>query len=159
MIETDPMNGLRQLMAIEQIKQVKTRYFRGVDTNDAALVQDILTDDCVLDYVGCCTDPTTGHDFLPAMNVVVRGSASWSSQGLSSIGIVSVHQGHNCEVTQTSETSARVIWSMTDRLFMPSGAAFRVMTGYGYYDELYEKIGGDWKIKNLSIKRIRVETS
>jgi hypothetical protein len=153
------MNEMERLSAIEEIKQVKARYFRGIDTSDAELVRGILAEDCVLDYIGCCTDPATGRDFLPAMNVVMRGSASWSSEGFAKAGIVSVHQGHNCEVTFTSDSSATVIWSMTDRLFMPPGAPFSQMTGYGYYHETYEKIDGHWKIKTLRESRIRVESA
>lgn len=153
------MNDIERLTAIEEIRQAKACYFRGVDTSDGELVRGILAEDCVLDYRGCCTDPKTGQDFLPAMNVVMRGAASWLSDGLASIGIVSVHQGHNCEITFTSETTADVIWSMTDRLFMPPGAPFSRMTGYGYYHETYEKTGGRWKIKTLRIVRLRVESA
>jgi hypothetical protein len=151
------MNEVEQLQAIEAIRLVKARYFRGVDTSDPDLVRGILAEDCVLDYNGCCTDPATGRDYLPAMNLVVRGRASWSSKGLSSFGIVSVHHGHNGEITLTGATTATAIWPMTDRLYMPPGAAFSVMTGYGYYHETYEKVGGAWKIKSLRIQRIRVE--
>lgn len=153
------MNDWERLSAIEEIKQIKARYFRGVDRSDGALVRSILASDCVLDYNGCCTDPATGRDFLPAMNVVLRGADSWLSDGLSKAGIVSVHQGHNCEVEVTSDTTARATWSMTDRLFMPAGAPYAVMTGYGYYHETYEKIAGMWKLKTLRIERIRVEAS
>lgn len=151
------MTEVKQLKAIEEIRLVKARYFRGVDTADSELVRGILAEDCVLDYMGCCTDPATGRDFLPAMNVVMHGSAGWSSTGLRDAGIVSVHHSHNGEISVTSESAANAIWSMTDRLFMPAGAAFAVMTGYGYYLESYEKIGGVWKIKTLRIQRIRVE--
>lgn len=151
------MNDVEALRAIEEIRLVKARYFRGVDTGDTELVRAILADDCVLDYRGCCTDPTTGRDYFPAMNVVMRGSASWSSTGLTSAGIVSVHHGHAGEVTLTGDTTANAIWPMTDRLFMPDGAAFAVMTGYGYYHETYEKTGGAWKLKTLRIQRIRVQ--
>lgn len=151
------MNDIDRLLAIEEIRQVKSRYFRGVDSADGALVRSILADDCVLDYMGCCTDPTTGYDFLPAMNMVLHGAANWSDAGLSALGIVSTHHGHNGEITLTSDSTATAIWPMTDRLFMPPGKAFSVMTGYGYYHETYEKIGGAWKIKTLRIQRIRVE--
>jgi hypothetical protein len=92
-----------------------------------------------------------------AMNVVMRGNAGWSSTGLRSAGIVSVHHSHNGEIEVTGESTARAIWSMTGRLFMPAGGAYAVMTGYGYYHETYEKIGRAWKIKTLRIERIRVE--
>lgn len=142
------MTDMERLSAIEEIKQVKARYFRGVDSGDAALVRSILADDCVLDFRGCCTDPATGRDFLPAMNIVMRGSTSWSD-GLSKAGIASVHQGHNCEIELTGDTTAHAIWSMTDRLFMPAGGPFTQMTGYGYYHETYEKVGGAWKTRRF----------
>jgi len=153
------MNDIERLTAIAEIKQAKASYFRGVDTSDGDLVRSILAEDCVLDYRGCCTDPKSGRDFLPAMNVVMRGAASWVSDGLARVGIVSVHQGHNCEITFTGETTANVIWSMTDRLFMPPEAPFSCMTGYGHYHETYEKTGGRWKIKTVRIVRLRVEAT
>jgi hypothetical protein len=153
------VDELERLGAIEEIKQAKARYFRGVDTSDAELVRGILAEDCVLDYMGCCTDPATGRDFLPAMNMVMRGVGSWSSEGFAQMGIVSAHHGHNCEITFTSDTTAEVIWSMTDRLFMPAGGPFSQMTGYGFYHETYEKAGGRWKIKTLRIARTRVEAT
>jgi hypothetical protein len=153
------MNDLERLSAIEEIKQAKASYFRGVDTSDAELVRGVLAADCVLDYMGCCTDPKTGRDFLPAMNVVMRGSASWSAEGFAQMGIVSAHHGHNCEISFTSDTTADVIWSMTDRLFMPAGAPFAQMTGYGYYLETYEKSDARWRIKTLRISRTRVEAA
>jgi ketosteroid isomerase-like protein len=152
------MNELESLAVMEAIRQLKARYFRGVDTGDAELVRSVLAEDCVLDYVGCCTDPTTRQDFLPAMNLVMRGRESYR-EGLSSIGIVSVHQGHNVEIEVIGENSAKAIWSMTDRLYMPAGAPYAQMTGYGHYHETYEKAGDGWKIKTLKITRIRVEAS
>jgi SnoaL-like domain len=153
------VTDVEQLKAIEEIRQVKSRYFRGVDTADSELVRGILAEDCILDYMGCCTDPGTGRDFFPAMNIVMRGNATWSSTGLRGMGIVSVHHSHNGEISITGETTASAIWSMTDRLFMPQGKDYAVMTGYGYYHETYEKIDGAWKVKTLRIQRIRVEAS
>lgn len=153
------MNAIERLIAIEEIRQLKARYFRGVDQSDGDLVRSVLAEDCVLDYIGCCVDPATGKDFIPAMNVVLRGRDSWVADGMSKLGIVSVHQGHNFEVEFDSDTSARGIWSMTDRLYFPPGGAFALMTGYGHYIETYEKIGDAWKLKTTRITRIRVEVS
>lgn len=151
------MTDIEELKAIEEIRQVKARYFRGLDTADSELVRGILAKDCVLEYTGCCTDPKSGRDFFPAMNIVVRGSTAWSSSGLAAMGVVSVHHVHNDEISITGEATARAVWSTTDRLFMPAEAEFSVMTGYGYYFETYEKIAGSWKIKTLQIERLRVE--
>ena len=153
------MNDIERLIAIDEIKQVRAKYFRGVDTCDGELVKSILAEDCVLDYNGCCTDPSSGKDFIPAMNVVLRGRDSWLSDGMSKLGIISVHQGHNVEVDFTSDSTANAIWSMTDRLYFPAGSEFSLMTGYGHYIESYEKVDGGWKIKTTHITRIRVEAT
>ena len=151
------MNDIERQSAIEEIRQAKSRYFRGVDTGDGDLVRGVLAEDCVLDYMGCCTDPASGRDFLPSMNIVMCGRDNWVSDGLSKAGIVSVHHGHNGEVELTGDNSARAIWPMTDRLYMPAGAPYACMIGYGYYHETYEKVAGRWKIKTLRIQRLRVE--
>jgi len=153
------MNEVERLSAIEEIKQLKARYFRAVDGQDGALMKTVLAEDCVLDYMGCCTDPKTGVDYFPAMNAVMRGSKIVADglDGLSKSGLVSVHQGHMFEVEFTGETTAKGIWSMTDRLYLPPGAPYAQMTGYGYYHEGYEKSGGAWRIKTIRIARIRVE--
>jgi len=153
------MDRIERLLATNEITQLKARYFRGVDTCDGDLVRGLLAEDCELNFMGCCTDPKTGRDFIPAMNVILRGRSSWRSDGMSSLGIVSVHQGHNFELEFASDTIARGIWSMTDRLYFPSGGAISLMTGYGHYRESYEKIGTSWMLKTTHITRIRVEAS
>ncbi len=91
------------------------------------------------------------------MNVVLHGRSSWRSDGMSSRGIVSVHQGHNFELEFTNNTTAKGIWSMTDRLYFPPGGEFSLMTGYGHYHETYEKVGRSWLLRTTRITRIRVE--
>jgi hypothetical protein len=153
------MQEIERLAATDELRQLKAKYFRGVDGCDGDLVKSILAEDCVLDYIGCCTDPATAKDFIPQMNVVLKGRESWRADGMSSLGIVSVHQGHNFDVKFTSGTEAAGIWSMTDRLWFPPGGAFELMTGYGHYHETYERFADGWKIKTTRITRIRVEVS
>ena len=146
-----------QCAAIEGVRTAKARYFRGVDTSDGELVRSILAEDCVLDYRGCCTDPASGIDHLPAMNLVVRGRASWSDGGLRAAGIVSQHQGFMPDISVTGDASATALWGMTDRLWMPAAAPFRCLTGFGWYHETYTLEDGAWRIKTLRLERIRVE--
>ena len=93
------------------IRLVKARYFRGVDCDDGDLVRSILATDCELDYRGCCTDPATGKDFMPAMNVVMKGRDSWVSGAFRKAGIVSIHQGHQGEI-ELRELSELVLESL-----------------------------------------------
>lgn len=153
------MDEVQRLSAIEAIRQAKARYLRGVDTSDGELVRSILAEECELDYRGCCTDPVTGRDFLPAMNVILSGRDNWLADGLARAGVISVHQGHDADIEIIADNSATSILSFTDRLFMPSGTPFSLLTGYGYYHETYEKSDGSWRIKTLRISRIWVEAA
>jgi len=153
----DRMVEIERLAAIEGIKQVKACYWRGVDVCDGDMVRSVLAEDCELDYHGCCTDPQTGVDHLPAMNVTLRGRDKWMSDGMARLGIVSVHQGHQSEIEITSPDTAIGIWAFTDRMFFPAGGPFSRLTGYGFYHETYVKVGGCWLIRTTRITRIRVE--
>jgi hypothetical protein len=151
------MTELERLAAIEEIKQVKARYFRGADTGGVELMRDCFTEDCVLDYIDCFVDPASGRDFLSTYSHMIRGRANWPTKSLRDVGIVSVHQGHNVEVDFVDDATAKVITSMTDRLYLPAGSPISQVTGYGHYHETYVKIGGRWFIKDLRLTRLRVE--
>jgi hypothetical protein len=153
------MTEAERLAAIEEIRQLKAKYWRGVDNADGALVRSILAEDCVLDYMGCCTDPVSGVDHMPQMNMVMRGRSSWATGNLEEPRLVTVHQGHQSEIEVTGDASATGVWSFTDRFFMPPGSPFSRLTGYGYYHETYEKAGGRWLLKTTRISRLWVETS
>ena len=150
-------NDVERLSAIEEIKQVKAKYLRGVDTGDGDLVRSILAEDCVLDYVGGCTDPSTGIDYLPSTNTVLRDREAWPAGQRVNTGMVSVHHAHTVEIDITSESTASAIWAMTDRLHFPAGADYSIMTGYGRYHETDEKVDGAWKLKTTRLTRLRVE--
>lgn len=147
-----------RLAVIEAIRTVKASYFRGVDTADGDLVRSILAEHCELDYTGCCTDPASGTDHMPAMNMVLRGRHNWYADAFKQAGIVSVHQGHHAEIAVTSETTASAIWAMTDRLFMPPGSPFSQLRGFGFYHDTYVKEPDGWKLQTTRIERLRVET-
>jgi SnoaL-like domain len=151
------MTETERLAAIDAIRQLKAKYWRGVDTGDAALVCSILAADCVLDFRGCCTDPTSGVDFLPEMNIVMQGRDSWQAQALA--GYVTSHQGHQAEIEVTGPDAARAIWTFTDRFFYPPGMKYSRFTGYGYYHETYDKMADGWKLKTTRITRLWVEVT
>jgi len=152
------MTAIERLEAMAAIRQAKARYLRGVDTGDGNLVRSVLAADCVLDYRGCCTDPASGVDYLPQMNIVMRGRDAWATDNLDGPRIVSAHHGHDHDISFADDGSAAMTCAFTDRLYMPPGAPYGVMVGFGYYHETYVREDGGWKISTLRIERIRVET-
>ena len=96
------MTETERLAAIEAIRVLKAKYWRGVDMVDGALVRSILAEDCVLDCMGCCTDPATGIDHMPQMNIIMRGRDSWQTGNLEHPRLITVHHGHQHEIAVTS---------------------------------------------------------
>jgi len=153
------MTNMQHLSAMAEIREIKAKYWRGVDMSDGALVRSILAEDCVLDYMGCCTDPVSGVDHMPEMNMILRGRDAWPMGEITEPRAVTVHQGHQCEIKIASDFTATAIWAFTDRFFMPPGARFSRLTGYGHYHDTYRKHGGRWLLKTTRITRLWVETT
>lgn len=154
------MNDVEQIKAIQEIKQLKARYFRAADTKDMALMATVLADDCELDYSGACKDPMTGIDLLPD---VTEGTIRSRQEAIEAFGnghgVVTVHHGHTCEIELQGPDQASAIWAMTDHLYFSPGAPAETLTGHGHYHETYERVDATWLIKTLRLTRIRVETT
>jgi len=146
--------------AIEQVRLIKARYFRGVDFKDEALLASIFADDVFIDYRGAATDPISGYNISPeATNEPLEGGAHAARVVANSMpGIVSVHHASVPEIEVTGPTTASAIWPMVDRLKFPVGAPFAEIIGYGHYHETYEKIDGSWKLKTMRLTRTRLDT-
>jgi uncharacterized protein (TIGR02246 family) len=132
--------GMSDIDAIEAIKQLKARYFRTMDTKDWAAMRDLFTDDVVVDTSSSGGGVVSGADDFIAFLAPTLQDA------------VTVHHGHMPEITVTSPTTAAGIWSMEDMLRFPDGSELH---GYGHYHETYEKSGGAWRIKTLTLTRLR----
>jgi uncharacterized protein (TIGR02246 family) len=122
---------------IEEIKKLKARYFRGLDTKDWDLYRSVFTDDMVFTYLG------TGD--------VVEGLDAFMDYA-SGLTMTSVHHGHMPEIDLTSPDSATGIWSMEDHVRWDDGFETH---GYGHYFETYEKVEGRWRIKTMKLAYLR----
>ena len=142
------VDALERLIALEDIRAVKARYFRFVDSQDWDGFAAQFAADAVFDI----------SDDLP--DTVVHGAANIADKARTSlVGCQSVHHGHCPEIELLSPTTARAIWAMEDMLrWGDPSAPIRELHGYGHYHETYEKIAGRWVIKTLKLTRMRVDT-
>jgi hypothetical protein len=150
------MNDVDKLLAIEAIRQVKAAYFRCMDTKDWQGLSQLFTAEALFDVRGALEMPKPESEY--AKEPVVTGCAAivdYIRTGLTPL--VSVHHGHLGEVEILSATTARATWPMTDRLYAPEGAPFRVFTGHGYYYETYARERDAWRIATLKLRRLYVE--
>lgn len=162
------MNDIERLVAIEEIKQLKARYFRGMDTKDwdlfrSVFVEDVETDTSEaftpLDCAGRAIEPTRPARAPDPALKIAGIDAFMKAQHRHLDGMSTVHHGHMPEIEILSDTEATGIWAMEDKLRWPEGAGpMRLMHGYGHYREKYRKVDGKWRIASLKLTRLRVDT-
>lgn len=130
------------LVEIEQIKQLKARYCRLLDTKDWTAWRALFTDDFLSDTAESGGKVIEGADhFVAFTRKSLRDQAT-------------VHQVHAPEIELTSATTARGVWALEDVVRFGPGVNLR---GYGHYHETYEKVDGNWFIKSSKLTRLRVD--
>ena len=146
------MEPVERLIATEEIKQLKARYFRCMDTKDWAGFEQVFAADAVMDMSSEMRDQTTRGG-------ITRGAAQIAAMVRTVVGpVVTVHHGHMPEIDITSPTTASAVWAMEDKLRWPEGSSVRAMHGYGHYHETYERTDEGWRIKTITLTRLRVDT-
>ena len=153
------MDTLQKLLAIEEIKKMKARYFRGVDTKNWDLLASTLTEDVVCDYRGATTDPVTGINAAPETTGEPLVGRKFAVDAIKSVlaTVTTVHHGYMPEIEIVDENSATGIWSMSDTLRFPKGGDVEEIAGYGHYYDTYVRINGTWLTKTLRLPRLRVD--
>lgn len=142
--------GSHTFEEVEQIKQLKARYFRLMDQKRWDEWREVFTEDVTAIYHGVPGSRRT--DSLTQLRCNGRADLVGKVSGFLSQGI-SIHHGHMPEIEMTSPTSARGIWAMVDYLRMPQF----ILKGYGHYEEDYVKENGKWKIKTILLTRLHCD--
>ena len=140
----DAVLDLDGLIAIEDIKVLRARYCRLVDTKDWPGFRDLFTDDMVF-VDDAKSRSLEGADAFMAY-VTERHATS-----------VSVHVATNPEIEVTGPESATGIWAQHDYVEVARGNGRMVQRGWGSYHELYRREDGVWKIASVRLKRIHME--
>ncbi|WP_380875023.1 bile-acid 7-alpha-dehydratase [Sphingomonas sp. DBB INV C78] len=146
------MDAIEKLLAIEEIKKLKARYFRCMDTKDWAGLEAVFTEDLHADF-------REGSD-PPFEGAITDGRRPYIEM-LAPIlnGIVTVHHGHMPEIHITSPTTATGIWAMEDKLWVKdrSVVPYGFLHGYGHYHETYRCEADGWKIASVRLTRLRID--
>ena len=139
------MNEIDRLAAIEEIKLLRARFARCMDTKQWVAMHDTISNDCVFDarMEGVVDDLWIGAEDIVAN---IRRTLETA---------VSVHHAHMPEIEITSSTTAKAIWAMQDFLKFPGDLE---LVGSGHYHEGYEKqADGKWRLKTYKLTRLRVD--
>lgn len=131
------------LVEIEQIRQLKARYFHLLDQKRWDEWEDVFCEDARVD---------TTQEGSPLIE-----SRKAFREFLQPIldDVKTVHHGHLSEIALTGADTAEGTWSMEDHLWWPDG---RHLWGTGFYFEQYRKDSdGSWRIREMKLRRIRTE--
>lgn len=150
------VDPLDRLVAIEEIRRLKSRYFQAVDEKSWSTIAELFTDDARVDFGGESRHHVGHHGVTAAANpeawVVIGGPAAAEVIAGAVSEVISVHQGHDPQIQIISLDSAAGRWSMYDRLEYDK----EVMHGYGHYIETYTRDEAGWRFASLTLTRLRV---
>ena len=142
------MDDIERLIAIEDIRRLKARYFRCMDTKDWDGFRDVFAADAEMDMRAEAGEAGLVRG-APEIAAFVRGAVDT---------VVTVHHGHMPEIDVTSPTTATGVWAMEDVLFWPKGrrpdGVEGRVHGYGHYHETYARESVGWRIKSLRLTRL-----
>lgn len=133
---------LQQLSDLEDIKILKHRYFRAIDTNDVTLLASVLAEDVVVDYRG------------GTYRVELRGRddmVTFVSSAINS-GMLAMHHGHMPEITLTGDDNASGIWYLQDIVISVERQDHT--EGSAIYRDEYRRIDGRWQIVRTEYDRV-----
>ncbi|WP_046227900.1 nuclear transport factor 2 family protein [Paenibacillus dauci] len=141
------LSGTDLLLTYEEIRMVKSRYCRLIDTKQWEALKDVFAPDAVADF------STEGNPIpvLEGRDTIVRVFEDLVDPA------VTVHQVHSADIELLSATEARVLSPMEDYVTFPEGSAHKSFHGYGYYHETFIQLEGRWYIKHTRLERLRLD--
>jgi hypothetical protein len=133
---------MRALWDIEQIKQLKARYFRAMDTKQWEEFAEVWARDALAG---------SGDSALRGREAIVEYIKSQSETARS------VHHGHMPEIELLVDGTARGIWAMFDFYEERAGDPPKGFMGFGHYQETYVFEDGAWRIATMVLTRLRID--
>jgi hypothetical protein len=133
---------LQQLSDLEEIRTLKHRYFRGIDTADMALLEGLFTEDLAVEYRG------------GTYKVALTGRANMLDFLANSFhsGAVAMHHGHMPDITFTGPNSATGLWYLEDIFINLEDRSHTI--GSAIYKDEYRREGDRWLITRTEYDRI-----
>lgn len=129
---------VQRLLDIEEIKQLKARYFRCIDRK--------LWDDWHTVYAPDAVALGQGFE--------IRGLETLIAFTKDRVGeATTVHHGHQVEIWFDDDRHARAIWAMQDIVQFDGDGEPQGFRGYGHYEDAYAKLDEGWRITSCELVR------
>jgi len=131
-----------ELRDLEEIKQLKHRYFRAMTYNDHDTLKETLTADVVTSY---SDGKYVFEDRDQLLTFLIESHDP-------NAGIMAYWMAGMPEITLESETKATAIWAMYHYFYSQKGGFVDEM--FVYYDDEYRKDDGVWRISKTGYTRV-----
>lgn len=142
------MDRVERLEAIEDIRNLKARYFRLIDTKQWDALRDVFAADLKV--------------LTPDGEIYAEGGDTYANALRNSLEkAVSCHQGLLGEIEIIDADHAKAIWSMQDVIEWEDchpQFGWKSILGRGHYHETYCREAGAWRIATLTLTRLRLDT-
>ena len=151
------MDTLARLVAIEEIKQLKARYFRHMDQRDWKAMAQVFCRDARFDCSEGFGAVPLGDSWTGEMGPVVQGRdaiMAWIEKSFANS--TSVHHGHCHEITLDSQTEAHGTIAMEDYI-RGADRSTPLVHAAGHYVERYRLEEGAWRIAATKLTRLFVD--
>lgn len=141
------MDRLDRLEAIEEIRNLKARYFRLMDTKQWDSLATVFASDLKV--------------LTPDGKVYADGGEAYAAALRHSLEhAVSCHQGLSGEIEVEAGDSARAIWAMQNVITWQDrhpATGWKAIVGRGHYHETYRREDDAWRIATLTLTRLSLD--
>jgi hypothetical protein len=166
------LSAVDELLAIEAIKRVKSKYAYTADQHDWQQFASVFAPDAVFDESDfpLALKPFTNEPVAETLSSYLKSMGSgveWPLIGRDAIlaqhvGLrpdhMMTHHLLNPDIDVTSASSAVAMFRFESHHWFPEGGPVQYMHNFGAYHETYVKLDdGRWYIKTLKLERRRVE--
>jgi hypothetical protein len=144
---------------IDQIRQLKSRYFRYLDTKNWKGLDSVFAAEAIFD-ARLATSVTIAGAETPS------GDPSWYAEGRVEIvafirrvveHTITAHHGHDHEVQILSDTHACGIVALEDWIWESAGNGGKlILHGWGHYREEYQRKLDGWRIVRSTLTRLNL---
>ena len=163
-----------QLLAIEEIRRLKSKYAYSADHHEWDDFASTFAPDASFDErdFPAARQPGTKEPVPAAIAAYLEAHASgteWPVVGRDAIRAqvssarpdhTMAHHLFNPDIELTSDTTATAVFRFESHHWLPEGEPVRYMHNFGSYHETFVRLEDDhWYIKTLELKRMRVECS
>ena len=142
-------SAVQRLVDIEEIKRLKARYCRYIDTKQWSLLQTLFTDDVRFDGFASAPTGSDGAAFVRGVSARLQDATT-------------MHHCHTPDIVFLEANVARCTWAMADYMEwpepigLPDAPSARGMYGFGHYEEEYRRVDGEWRMARLRLRRLRL---